>query len=258
MVNLSGVKMSRGKLKKPIAFYYMTPEMVKYYYSVNYKDNKTPGGFCNSRLIYLIDGIDKCMDAEPTYWIARQFSDLVNLISADIKKHNLDVQSTPYCITVKASGGYEESVNIHEQVHAYIRLKENELEKTESIQSSSDARLYYALSMFLDERYLSRLMNYSWVNKYATSDGTFFEEIIARIGEAVEFRRQLRNRKLDYKKRIHIDKLYTNERAEHYILKDAVEAVYSKFNSIWNFLDWAFLIPTDIVIENAPTGILEE
>ena len=85
-----------------------------------------------------------------------------------------------------------------------------------------------------------------------------FEEIIARIGEAVELRRQLGNRKLSYAKRTHLNNLFIKEQTEHPILKDAVVAVYSKFNSIWNFLDWTFSIPTDIVIENAPTGILEE
>jgi hypothetical protein len=236
----------------------MTREMIKFYWSVNHKGDWVPGGYCHPRLISLIDGIDKCMDAGPTYWIARDFSNLVDLISADIKKYNLDVRSTPYCITVKASGGYEESVNIHEQVHAYIRLKENQLIKSGEVPISSDAKLYYALSLFLKRQYLDKLMNYSWKNKYAYSYKMVFEEIIARIGEAVELRRQLGNRKLSSAKRTHLNNLFIKEQTEHPILKDAVEAVYSKFNTIWNFLDWAFSIPTDIVIENAPTGILEE
>ena len=163
MVNLSGVKMSRGKLKKPIAFYYMTWEMVDFYYSVNYKKNKTPGGFCHPRLDYLINDLIRCIndlnDNGYSNWIVSEFEALMNFIQADIKKYNIDVTSTPACISVTTYRKALERVNIHEQVHAYIRLKENALRKTESVQVSSDARLYYALSMFLNERYLSRLMN---------------------------------------------------------------------------------------------------
>jgi hypothetical protein len=238
-----------GKIKKPIAQYYVSKELINILYKLSSLDQSDwrVGGYCFPEgILTFVNRVsrripnsnilknDEALKFEAEY--------LILMMKEDIKKYNLP-NNTPVCITAKYKSMSTKSTDIHERVHAYIRL--HQLNSSDpGLDGFSEARLITAMNNLTNNKDDSKfILEVSTQFKWSRDGSYTFEEAIARIGEMDWY---YRNRsKLSQES---VDDL--DDKFADYIefLHMAVQPIQKKFKNIWKFIDYAYQLPIKDVV----------